>query len=73
MSRMIIFGICTPSEVAHVFEKGTKLSNKPTGDETSTGLGLWIAKSIVEQHDGKVFVKSKKGFGSTFAFTLPRN
>ena len=66
------FGL-TEDEVSHAFEKGSKLSTKPTGSETSSGLGLWIAKKIVEEHDGKVLVKSKKGFGSTFAFKLPLN
>ncbi len=64
------FGL-TEDEVAHAFEKGSKLSTKPTGNESSSGLGLWIAKKIVTEHDGHVWVKSKKGFGSTFAFKLP--
>ncbi|MCW8850916.1 MAG: HAMP domain-containing histidine kinase, partial [Melioribacteraceae bacterium] len=64
------FGL-TEDEVAQAFEKGSKLSTKPTGNETSSGLGLWIAKKIVTEHDGKIWVKSKKGFGSTFAFKLP--
>ncbi|MBI1932674.1 MAG: HAMP domain-containing histidine kinase [Ignavibacteriales bacterium] len=64
------FGL-TEDELLHVFEKGTKFGNKPTGDETSSGLGLWIVKKIVEEHNGKVWVKSKKGFGSTFAFKIP--
>ncbi|MCB0730759.1 MAG: hypothetical protein KDC88_06975, partial [Ignavibacteriae bacterium] len=66
------FGL-TETEISHAFEKGAKLSTKPTGNETSSGLGLWIAKKIVEAHNGKVWVKSKKGFGSTFAFSLPVN
>lgn len=64
------FGL-TEDEVSHAFEKGSKLSTKPTGNETSSGLGLWIAKKIVEEHKGRIFLKSKKGFGSTFSFTLP--
>lgn len=64
------FGL-TEDEVAHAFEKGSMLSTKPTGNESSSGLGLWIAKKIVTEHDGKVWVKSKKGFGSTFAFKIP--
>lgn len=64
------FGL-TEDEIKHAFEKGTKLSNKPTGDETSSGLGLWIAKKIVEEHNGRVWVKSKKGLGATFSFTIP--
>lgn len=37
----------------------------------STGLGLFIASEIVKRHDGKIWLQSKKGKGSTFFFTLP--
>ncbi len=63
----------TQEELSHAFEKGSILSTKPTGGESSSGLGLWIVKKIIEEHNGKVWVKSKKGFGSTFAFRLPIN
>lgn len=53
------------------FKKGAILSAKPTGFEQSSGLGLWIVKRIIEEHDGKVWVESKEGIGSTFAFELP--
>ncbi len=40
--------------------------------ESGTGLGLFISKSIIEAHDGKIWVeKSEPGLGSTFAFELP--
>ena len=58
-------------DLARAFEKGGKLSNRPTAGESSTGLGLWIVKRIVEEHHGRVWVKSSKGFGSTFAFRIP--
>jgi two-component system, sensor histidine kinase and response regulator len=50
------------------FQKGNAL---PTGGESSTGLGLTIAKKIVEAHGGVLTVESKLGMGSVFSFSLP--
>jgi len=54
-----------------VFNKFQKLSAKPTGNETSTGLGLYIVKRIIERHEGKIWVESEYGKGSSFFVALP--
>lgn len=47
------------------FQKFARLSARPTGGETSTGLGLSIVKTLVELHEGTVSLQSKgKGKGS---------
>ena len=53
------------------FHRGARLSAKPTGGETSTGIGLWIVKRIVEAHKGKVWIKSSLGVGTVFTMQIP--
>ncbi|MBU1937847.1 HAMP domain-containing histidine kinase, partial [bacterium] len=58
-------------ELLKIFQKFQKGYAKPTAGESSTGLGLAIAKQIVEQHQGRIQVTSQMGEGSTFTIILP--
>lgn len=58
-------------DVQLAFKRGALLSAKPTGGEHSSGLGLWIVKKLVSLHNGKVWIKSAVGKGSTFSFSIP--
>ncbi len=61
------------TELSKLFKEFQRVSVKPTGNETSTGLGLAITKKIVEGHNGIIGVESEKGKGSRFYFALPVN
>ena len=58
-------------ELDRLFIPFENLSVKSTGGEQSTGLGLAIVKRIVEGHGGKIWVRSERGVGSNFSFSLP--
>ncbi len=60
-----------PEEVEQIFQEFTRASVKTTGGEPSTGLGLAIAKRVIEAHGGTIGVWSAPGEGSTFYFSLP--
>jgi signal transduction histidine kinase len=57
-----------PEACARVFER---FWQSPEGGASGLGLGLFIAKSIVEAHGGTIWVESQLGAGSTFSFSLP--
>ncbi len=55
-----------------IFEKFTQLHSPELGKPNGTGLGLFISKTIVEQHGGSIRVESGLGKGATFEVRLPR-
>jgi signal transduction histidine kinase len=59
-------------DVSRLFGRFQRLSARPTGGESSTGLGLSIVKRIVELHGGSVAAQSPgPGRGTTFTIRLP--
>jgi two-component system phosphate regulon sensor histidine kinase PhoR len=63
-------GVGIPAEdLPHVFERFYK-GDKARAEE-GTGMGLAIAKHIIEAHGGNIRVESEEGRGSTFSFSLP--
>src|SRR5205823_14677430 len=57
-----------PSIFERMYQAPEALDNSRTG----LGLGLYIAKELVELHGGRISVTSQVGEGSIFTFTLPR-
>ncbi len=66
-------GIGIPSdEMRFLFERFRRASNAKRSSIKGTGLGLYLAKTLVERHGGNIQVQSKLGEGSTFIVVLPR-
>ncbi|HEX9797255.1 MAG TPA: ATP-binding protein [Anaerolineales bacterium] len=59
-----------PADQPYLFDKFYRGSNVAK-DSPGTGLGLSIVKSIVDHHDGRIWVESKLGEGTTFTVVLP--
>ena len=65
-------GIGIPaSDISHIFDRFFQVESHLTRRHTGMGLGLSVAKSMIEMHGGRIWVESVEGEGSTFSFLLP--
>ena len=65
-------GIGIPTnELPHVFERFRQVDGSPTRQHAGMGIGLALARSLVELHGGTIWADSVVGKGSRFTFTLP--
>lgn len=59
-------------DIKHLFQKFYRVDSSATRTIGGTGLGLFICRKIVELYNGKIWVESDTGQGSTFYINLPR-
>jgi signal transduction histidine kinase len=62
----------TLDDQRQIFDKFYRVHSEATERINGSGLGLSIVKAIVEKHNGRVWVESEPGKGSTFTVVLPR-
>lgn len=61
-----------PEEIAHVFDRFFRSERARAGGETGFGLGLAIAKTVVDNMGGTISAESQVGLGTTFTVVIPR-
>lgn len=64
-------GGISQDDVPRVFARKYKAENPLIQGLGDTGVGMSIARALVEAHEGRLWVESKQGAGSTFAFAIP--
>jgi signal transduction histidine kinase len=61
----------TPEDLPHIFEQFFRSEKSRSRETGGAGLGLAIAKRIIEAHHGRIWVESQVGQGTRFSFILP--
>jgi PAS domain S-box-containing protein len=61
----------SPEQQSKLFERFYRIEREPSATTNGTGLGLYIAKNLIDMHGGEIRVTSEAGHGSEFSFTLP--
>lgn len=61
-----------PQDQERLFDRYYRIENRDTQAISGFGLGLYLSAEIIQRHNGKVWVESETGKGSTFYFSLPQ-
>jgi len=60
-----------PQDKDRLFDRFYRVETPHTMNIAGFGIGLYLSAEIIRRHDGKIWVESEKGVGSTFSFSLP--
>lgn len=60
------------SDIPHIFDRFRQVDSSSTREHGGTGVGLYLCAQLVRVHEGRIWVDSTWGKGSTFSFSLPR-
>jgi PAS domain S-box-containing protein len=60
-----------PEDCEHIFERYYRVESGHTRHISGFGIGLYLSAEIIQRHEGRIWVESESGKGSTFYFTLP--
>lgn len=60
-----------PQDLSRIFDRYYRSESEHTRNISGFGVGLYLSAEIVRRHNGRIWVESEKGKGSTFYFTLP--
>jgi two-component system sensor histidine kinase VicK len=60
-----------PQDIDKLFNRFYRIETKHTENISGFGIGLYLSAEIIHHHNGKIWVESQSGVGSTFYFTLP--
>ena len=60
------------SDIPNIFERFHQVDGSSTREHGGTGVGLYLCSQLLQVHDGRIWVDSAWGKGSTFSFTIPR-
>lgn len=62
-----------PKDIERLFDRFYRVESKHTQNIAGFGIGLYLCSEIIQRHNGRIWVESETGKGSTFYFTIPKS